>query len=284
MLVKRERAVPLIAGMVAMVLLMVLLQPFASEFDPERPITAAAVLAAFHMSLVGLALSGLSYIVHGRLEETNRRADALLLNVLPESIAVRLKEEPSNIADSHAEVTVLFADIVDFTPLSAEMSAEEVVTLLNQVFSAFDDIVADMGLEKIKTIGDAYMVAGGLPEPRVDHAEAVADFALAIRDRLNLSEFGGHHLQMRIGINSGPVVSGVIGSRKFAYDLWGDVVNTASRMETEGIAGEIQISESTHELIKDQFKCEPRGNTLIKGKGEMPTFVLTSRKRQLPAT
>lgn len=278
MLVKRERAVPLAAGVILLLILMLFLRPYASQVDPGISADLVPVFVVAHLGLLFLTVSGLSYIVNGRLEEANRRAEALLLNVLPKPIAERLKVEPGNIADSHEEVSVLFADIVDFTPLSATMTAEELVRLLNRVFSDFDDLVTAMGLEKIKTVGDEYMVAAGLPAPREDHAIAIADLALTIRDHLSANDFEGHRIQMRIGINSGPVVAGVIGSRKFAYDLWGDVVNTANRMESEGIAGSIQISESTHELVKDEFICEHRGRIPVKGKGLMDTFLLMSRR------
>ncbi len=278
LLVKRERAVPLAAGVFVLLILMLFLQPYATDLDPGISADIVPVFVVAHLGLLFLTVSGLSYIVNGRLEEANRRAEALLLNVLPKPIADRLKTEPGNIADSYADVTVLFADIVDFTPLSATMTAEELVRLLNQVFSVFDGLVTDMGLEKIKTVGDEYMVASGLPAPRDDHAAAIADFALAIRDHLSVNDFEGHRIQMRIGINSGPVVAGVIGSRKFAYDLWGDVVNTANRMESEGIAGAIQVSESTHQLVKDEFICEHRGTIPVKGKGPMDTYLLLSRR------
>lgn len=282
MLVKRERAIPLVVGVVALLVAMIFLQPYASEFDPGISTDVAAWFAAAHLGLLFLTVSGLAFIVNGRLEEANRRAEALLLNILPAPIAERLKEGKRNIADSHKEVTILFADIVDFTPLSAAMTAEEVVKLLNGVFSTFDELVTGLGLEKIKTVGDEYMVAAGLPTARDDHATAIADFALLIRDQLNSREFEGHKIRMRLGINSGPVVAGVIGSQKFAYDMWGDVVNTASRLESEGIADAVQISESTYELIKDEFICEPRGTIPVKGKGDMSTYLLLSRRNQTP--
>lgn len=278
MLVRRERAIPLVVGIVSLLVLMAYLQPYATRVDPGIPTHLAAVFGAVHLGLALLTISGLSFIVNGRLEDANRRADALLLNILPESIAERLKEGESTIADSHRSVTVLFADIVDFTPLSAGMTAEEVVRLLNEVFSTFDDMVTDLGLEKIKTVGDEYMVAAGLPVPREDHATAIADLALSIRDHLSSREYQGHRIRMRIGINSGPVVAGIIGSQKFAYDLWGDAVNLASRMESEGLEGAIQITESTHELIMDEFLCEARGEIPVKGKGLVQTHLLVSRK------
>jgi class 3 adenylate cyclase len=207
------------------------------------------------------------------------RSDALLRNVLPEPIAERLKAEPSHIADGFSAVTILFADIVGFTDLSARLTPSEVVTMLNRLFTAFDELAERHGLEKIKTIGDAYMVAGGLPEPRPDHAEAVADMALAMRKAVaTVAEATGHPLNVRIGINTGPVVAGVIGKKKFAYDLWGDAVNTASRMESHGLVGEIQMSESTRAKLGDRFECEARGSIPVKGKGELATWLLRGRR------
>ena len=173
---------------------------------------------------------------------------------------------------------MLFADVVNFTPISAGMSSSQLVTLLDRVFTTFDGFVEELGLEKIKTVGDAYMVASGVPEAREDHAEAIAELALRIRDHSATNEFDGHKIALRVGINSGPVVAGIIGSHKFAYDLWGDVVNTASRMESEGVPGSIQVSPATYELIRDRFVCDPRGVISVKGKGEMDTYILVSRR------
>lgn len=202
-----------------------------------------------------------------------QKSENLLLNILPQSIAQRLKQEPQAIADGFSDVTVLFADIVGFTQLSIRISPEELVSLLNSIFSAFDQLVEKHGLEKIKTIGDAYMAVGGLPEPCANHAQAVVMFALDMQhviDKFNWET--GHSLSIRIGINSGPVVAGVIGIKKFIYDLWGDTVNTASRMESHGTPGTIQITESTFQLIQNQFKVEPIGQIVIKGKGQMMTY------------
>lgn len=212
------------------------------------------------------------------------KAQSLLLNILPESIAKRLQQDSETIADSFEEVTVLFADIVDFTKLADHISPAELVSLLNQIFSQFDRLVERYGLEKIKTIGDSYMVVGGLPLPRSDHAEAVAEFALAMQQEIE--KFNAENTQtfsMRIGIHSGPVIAGVIGLKKFIYDLWGDTVNTASRMESHGVPGYIQVSSITYERLKDNYLFKERGIIDVKGKGEMTTYLLTSRKfSQLP--
>ncbi|HEY9832222.1 MAG TPA: adenylate/guanylate cyclase domain-containing protein [Stenomitos sp.] len=206
------------------------------------------------------------------------RAERLLLNILPASIAQRLGHNQDTIADSFEEATVLFADIVNFTNLSSQISPTELVSLLNEIFSRFDRLLERYGLEKIKTIGDSYMVVGGLPLIRPDHAEAVAEFALEMQQQIQ--EFNaerGQAFSMRIGINTGPVVAGVIGLKKFIYDLWGDTVNTASRMESHGIPGAIQVSLATYERLKDKYLFEERGTIDVKGKGEMNTYLLKSR-------
>jgi adenylate cyclase len=172
-------------------------------------------------------------------------------------------------------VSVLFADVADFTPFAERMEPERLVGVLDEIFSAFDALTERHALEKIKTIGDAYMVAGGLPEPRVDHAEAIA--ALAIDMQAELARIGsalGLGLAIRIGIDSGPVVAGVIGRRKFIYDLWGDTVNTASRMESHGVAGRIQVTEATYRRLRDRYRFEDRGELEIKGKGRVRTYLL----------
>jgi class 3 adenylate cyclase len=196
--------------------------------------------------------------------------------VLPEPIAERLKTEPGVIAEHYDAVSVLFADIVGFTARSAVMAAADVVKLLDQVFSAFDRIADVEGVEKIKTIGDAYMLVGGLPKPRPDHLAAVARTALALRDEVaRIAALPGQDwLEVRIGIDSGPVVAGVIGRRKFIYDLWGDTVNTASRMESLGPPGEIQVTGRVAAALGPEFAVRPRGTIEVKGKGPMQTFLL----------
>ena len=210
-----------------------------------------------------------------QLEVEQEKSERLLLNILPESIALRLKNKPETIADNFEEVTVLFADIAGFTQLSAKISPTELVNLLNEIFSEFDQITTQNKLEKIKTIGDAYLVVGGLPKPRRDHAEAIAKLALEMQNKLTeFNQKHDHNLQLRIGINTGPVVAGVIGAKKFIYDLWGDTVNIASRMESHGIIGEIQVTEATYQRLQDKYKFEKRGLINVKGKGEMSTYLL----------
>ncbi len=216
-----------------------------------------------------------------QLQIERERSERLLLNILPQPIADRLKEGESIIADSFDEVTVLFADIVGFTPLSAPMSPKTLVFLLNGLFSTFDQLAEKHGLEKIKTMGDAYMVVGGLPTPRSDHAEAVAEMALDIQSTLDQFKIDGDKpLRMRIGMHTGPVVAGVIGTIKFSYDLWGDTVTTASRMESHGLGDRIQVSEATYNCLRDAYLFEKRGTIQVKGKGEMTTYFLIGKKRR----
>jgi len=209
------------------------------------------------------------------LSHEQARSEKLLLNILPKSIANRLKENDMRIADSHEAVTILFADIVGFTKMTASMPPAELVDLLSQLFSRFDGLADQHGLEKIKTIGDGYMVVGGAPVARDDHATVIAQLALEMqRELAAFNEQTGKSLQMRIGISSGPVVAGVIGTSKFAYDLWGDPVNMASRMEKTGLPGAIQVSEVTYQLLKAKHTLEARGLIEIKGKGKVNTYFL----------
>jgi len=208
-----------------------------------------------------------------------QKSEALLLNILPKEIAAILKNESRTIADQYEDASVLFADMVGFTPLSAKLPPVEVVELLNEAFSFFDSLVDKYDLEKIRTIGDSYMVASGVPRPRADHAQALVCMALEIRDYVSTHTFhNGQHLNFRIGVNSGSMIGGVIGKRKFVYDVWGDAVNVASRMESHGLGNAIQITRTTYELIKDEFICESRGNVNVKGKGEMEVWLVVSKK------
>jgi adenylate cyclase len=213
------------------------------------------------------------------LRSAQERAEVLLLNILPGSIAERLKASPQAIADQFTAASVLFADVVDFTPRSNGLTAAEVVGLLDRLFGEFDTLAEHYGLEKIKTIGDAYMVASGVPESRPDHARVLALLALdMVAATRSDGAVGDLDLTLRIGINSGPVVAGVIGRRRFLYDLWGDAVNTASRMESHGTPDRIQITRATYELLKDEFVCEYRGTVPVKGKGDMETWYLLARR------
>src|SRR5262245_14570599 len=248
-----------------------LVDPIYTRADPTG-------IVVFNLIGTGaLTVAVLAYFVRQR-DRFQQRSDELLHNVLPDAIVRRLKDEGGTIADDIASASVLFADVVGFTPMSARMPPADLVGLLDELFTAFDGFVAELGLEKIKTVGDAYMVAAGVPEPRPDHAQAIATLALRLRDHVVANEIAGHRLSLRIGVNSGPVTAGIIGTRTFSYDLWGDTVNTASRMESNGIPGAIQISAASYDLIKDAFDCEPRGRIDVKGKGSMDAYLLMSRR------
>jgi adenylate cyclase len=270
-----REAVPWFIAFVGLTVVSGLADPFLSTSPAAIP--AAATLAFFVLNIVGVSLTAyllLQYSLRAR-DAALARSEGLLLNVLPRSIADRLKRNPGVIAERFEEVTVLFADVADFTPFAERTSPERVVGVLDEIFSAFDALTQRRGLEKIKTIGDAYMVVGGLPEPRSDHAEAVAELAFEMQVELaRLCEVLGLGLAIRIGIDSGPVVAGVIGRHKFIYDLWGDTVNTASRMESTGIAGRVQVTEATYRRLCDQYCFEDRGEIEVKGKGRLRTYFL----------
>ena len=241
-------------------------------------ITDLALLAT--VLLLGEAVRGRRALdqEHRLLLAEQDRSERLLLNVLPAPIAARLKQGEPVIADRFPEVTVLFADLAGYTASSDRSSPERVVQVLDDLFTAFDRLAQRHGLEKIKTIGDAYMAAGGLPQPRPDHAQAVAEMALAVREEVGRHrDPGGQPLAVRIGIDTGPVVAGVIGTTKFSYDLWGDTVNTASRMESQGVVGCIQVTDRTYRRLRDRYRFERRGPIQVKGKGELVTWFLLGR-------
>ncbi|MEB3358542.1 MAG: adenylate/guanylate cyclase domain-containing protein [Synechococcales bacterium] len=213
------------------------------------------------------------------LEAEQARSERLLLNILPEPVAKKLKRQEGAIADSFAEATVLFADIVGFTQIASAIPPDRVVAILNTIFSRFDQLADLHGLEKIKTIGDAYMVVGGIPVERPDHTEAIADMALDMQQAIaDFSDEQNQLFQIRIGINTGPVVAGVIGRKKFIYDLWGDAVNIASRMESQGVPDRIQVTPAVYERLRDRYHFEERGRIDIKGRGTMTTYFLLGKK------
>ncbi len=213
------------------------------------------------------------------LRLAQQKSDHLLLNILPAAIVEALKKGENTNAERFDSATVLFADIVDFTSIASRISPLELVKFLNQIFSKFDELTEKHGLEKIKTNGDAYMVAGGLPVPRPDHAEAIANMALDMQEAIaDFKTDKGEPFQIRIGINTGPVVAGVIGTKKFSYDLWGDTVNVASRMESQGLPGCIQVTTAVYQQLKNDYVFEERGPISVKGKGETIAYLLTSKK------
>jgi adenylate cyclase len=213
------------------------------------------------------------------LRMEKERSEHLLLHILPQAIVTRLNRKETVIADQLSDVTILFADLVGFTRLSSELSARDLIRLLNGLFSEFDRLALSFGVEKIKTVGDAYMLAGGVPESRADHAHAVADTALAMLEAVKRTNYDlPIQLQMRIGMHTGDVMAGVIGTHKFIYDIWGDAVNIASRMESQGVPNRIQISAATRMHIYERFRLEPHGSVDIRGKGPMETFILLGRR------
>jgi adenylate cyclase len=250
----------------------------AEDYLP-KPFNAVLLAARIRNCLEKKWLRDQEQFYLQQLQAEQERTERLLLSILPMPVAEQLKQGQQIIADSFAEVTVLFADLVDFTRLSAHHTPIEVVSLLNQIFSAFDRLAQQHGVEKIKTIGDAYMAVGGLPIPQSNHAEAIAEMAIDMLDVVAQFQGDTHEpLTMRIGINTGPVVAGVIGTNKFIYDLWGDTVNIASRMESFGLAGCIQVSSTTYNILQNKYSFKERGVIPIKGKGEMTTYLLTGRQ------
>lgn len=244
--------------------------------------TTAYALLQYFVRARERALSDLAH-EHRELEREQDKSERLLLNVLPEPVATRLKERKGIIADNFQAVTVLFVDLVGFTPLSERLSASDLVSLLDRVFARWDALAAEYGVEKIKTIGDAYMAAAGVPLPRDDHAEAIADMALAMGPEITrCSAEIGEQLEVRIGIDTGPVVAGVIGQAKFIYDLWGDTVNTASRMESHASPGTIQVTERAYERLKNSFELRRRGAVEVKGKGKMDCYLLIRPRAKPP--
>jgi adenylate cyclase len=273
-----ERAWPWFAAFVATVLLALglseVVRPDAADL-PDGFVRTFDVLNIVLVSAVAMLL--LVTFAQGR-DAAQARVEALLLNVLPAEIAQRLQSDPNSIADHFDDASILFADVVDFTPLAGELDAREVVGLLDRLFTSFDELVDRHDVEKIKTIGDCYMVAAGVPTPRSDHAQALAELALEMRECAKRCLPDDTDLRLRIGISSGPVVAGVIGRRRFLYDLWGDTVNMASRMESHGTADEIQITRSTWQLLRDDFVTEPIGLVEVKGKGEVETWRLVGAR------
>jgi guanylate cyclase len=256
-----------------------LLEPIVSQLAQGIPDIIRTIIFVWNGIIIGALIFLTFRYLTDELNTARSRANDLLLNILPKDIADILKVESRTIADQYDSASVMFADFVGFTPLTAQMSPTGIVMLLNEIYSYFDTLVEKYGVEKIRTIGDNYMVASGVPRPRVDHAQALAYMALDMQDYVsNLPPRDGKSLNFRIGINSGSLVAGVIGNKKFSYDVWGDAVNIASRMESHSEPGKIQITQNTLELLDEQFICQPRGSVTIKGKGEMETWFLTGRK------
>jgi class 3 adenylate cyclase len=248
----------------------------------QLQVSAHLLLTGGFMSFVGYLIEKLfrqQWILQAKLQDARIRSDAILTNALPTRIAERLKQNPSSIVENYTGVSVIFADIVGFTKLSESISANEVVKILNDIFSRFDLVASNLGVEKIKTIGDAYMAVAGIPDARPDHGIVAAELALDLREAFHrYCLMSGLQQQIRIGIASGPVVAGIIGRSRYLYDLWGDTVNVASRMESSGVPGEIQIAQSTRVLLGEAYELEERGLIEIKGKGKMPVWILKRPK------
>lgn len=268
-----------IAGFIVLLIVGAILEPYLPQANLSQ-----AFIALFYILNIGAVISiafGLLYYFVDRRNFFQQRAEMLLLNILPKEISEALKATPKAIADEYTAASVLFADLVEFTPMAAAMTPLQLVDLLNNIFQCFDDLVEKYDLEKIKTIGDCYMVASGVPRPRPDHAVALVNLALDMQAAIAERRFGGYQLAFRIGINSGPVVAGVIGRKKFIYDLWGETVNLASRMESHGRSRCVQITRSTYDVIKDSFDCEALGLMDVKGTGPTEVWHVIGRRPAL---
>jgi len=249
----------------------------AAQIEPIYTLPNPEYLSVFNLLVVSLFVYTVLYYYVRKSSALLSQTDGLLRNILPDQVAERLKVSDEMIADEFESASILFADVAGFTPMAAQLTPGEVVNLLNEVFTDFDAMVELRGLEKIKTIGDAYMVAAGVPVPQGDHARAICDLALEMQSHLQSRIFGGRAIVMRIGIASGPVTAGIIGRKKFSYDLWGDTVNLASRMESTGAPGRIQLTAETCDLVSRWYKCEPRGVIEVPGKGRLETWFLIGK-------
>jgi guanylate cyclase len=271
-----QRTLFWLLGFIALLLASAVVQPYLQPVELKE----AFVTWFFALNIGAVIIIGFGVLYYFVVQRNffQERSEMLLLNILPKEISEALKAEQKTIAAHHDAASILFADVVEFTPMAATMTPLQLVDLLNEVFQCFDILVEKYDLEKIKTIGDCYMVAAGVPRSRPDHARVLVQLALDMRDAVAAHAFAGRHLSFRMGINSGPVVAGVIGRKKFIYDLWGDTVNVASRMESHGQGGTIQITRRTYDLIKDDFVCEAKGKVKVKGAGEMEVWHVISRR------
>ena len=284
MFAERRQANGWFVGYAALLAIGIVFEPFARAANnlPPYVITTFFVMNFLGVSIFAFVLTG--YFVGRKnlamqlLGVEQQKSESLLLNVLPREIAAILRNETRTIADYHDKVSVMFADLTGFTKMSAKMQPDQVVDFLNDVFSHFDQLVDRYAIEKIRTIGDAYMVAAGVPAPRPDHAQVLARFALDILAYTDTLAAQGKAAKFRVGIGTGPVVAGVIGYKKFCYDVWGDTVNTASRMESLSEPGRIQLDEATYQLIEKDFECTSRGPIDVPGKGPMNTWFLVGER------
>jgi guanylate cyclase len=273
-----EKALRWFAAFLALIGLSALVQPYGREVNNLAPTVQTFFFVLNMFGVSSLVFLMVFYFVLQK-NTFQARSESLLLNILPKETAAILKREQRTIADSYEEASVLFADMVGFTPLSARLAPVQMVELMNEIFVYFDSLLDKYGAEKIRTIGDNYMVATGVPRAHQTHAVALVQMALEMRDYIAEHTFmHGEQVHFRFGINSGPVIGGVIGNRKFVFDIWGDTVNVASRMESHGVAGSVQITEATYALIKDDFDCQDRGLMTVKGKGDMGVFLVLGPK------
>jgi guanylate cyclase len=270
-------ALPWFAGFLVLLVVSGLVDPAVATAAPAVPDGVRLLFFVLNVSCVAIVLYLLLQYFVVQRDRAMASSEQLLLNVLPGPIAARLKRDPGTIADTHGDVAVLFADVVGFTPFAEHAGPVEVVDLLDDVFGRFDTLAARHGLEKIKTIGDAYMVVGGVPEPRPGHIDAVADMALDMLTEARAGSTAGHQVDLRVGIDVGPVVAGVIGRHRVAYDLWGDTVNTAARMESHGLPGRIHVTARVEAALRGRYRFERRGGVEVKGKGELTTYFLIGR-------
>jgi class 3 adenylate cyclase len=282
LLLGRRAALPTFLGFAVLVVGAAVTNDAMRTLLPIAPALGAA-LYAINLLTAGAIGLGLVTFIDGERVRAKAQSESLLLNVLPRAIVDRLQGGEQVIADHCPDVTVLFSDVVNFTPFSERVAPERVVQVLNDLFTAIDELAERYRLEKIKTIGDAYMVVAGVPQAREDHAQVMLQMAIAMHAVADAQpEIDGHRLQLRTGIATGPVVAGVIGRRKFSYDLWGDTVNTASRMESSGIPGCVQVTEATWQRVRDSYPWQVREDVEVKGKGPMTTYLLDPS--QLPAS
>jgi len=263
--------------------------PSASFVYPFPPVMGRFLWTFNVVCVSSFILFAMAYYVwkkdtfYALLKQEEAKSELLLLNVLPKDIAAELKAGGGRIARSYDDATILFLDLVGFTQMSAGQDPGATVDMLNTIFTEFDRLAEEHGVEKIKTIGDCYMAASGVPVPRADHARAAVALALALGEALERCSLGfGRHIGFRAGVHSGPVSAGVIGLRKFAFDIWGDTVNTASRMESHGVPGRVQISDATYRQVHDHFECEPRGTIAVKGKGPLEVWLVVAAARTGP--
>jgi guanylate cyclase len=283
----RKSALNWFAGFLALLVMSAAYDPFITQSAHFQDVFIRVMFVLNMGGVLSIAFILLFYYVNLQRkalrasEESGARSDRLLKNMLPPRVAhvLKSKSNPGMIAEAYPEATVMFADLSGFTTLSGSMSAKELVEMLDGLYSYFDELVERHGIEKIRTIGDNYMVAAGVPEARDDHAEAIATMALDIKDYcLSLDMINGRDILFKMGMHSGPVIGGVVGKKNLHFDIWGDTVNTASRMETHGLPGMIQVTETTYKLLKARFALEPRGVIDVKSKGQMRTWFLMGRK------